>query len=145
MAENFHSAVTRIARDYGGDAAQIWSGKPPSAEVVYRFLKFDGVGPKIASMAANILARNFKVQFSDYHSIDVSVDVQVRRVLERLCLIDKDEDPTSIIYKVRALSPDFPGLIDGPAWEIGRYWCRPHRLLCSQCYMADLCPSSRGA
>ena len=49
-----------------------------------RRLEFRGAGPKIATMAANLLARHLKVPFSDYYSIDISVDVQVRRVLSRL-------------------------------------------------------------
>jgi endonuclease III len=54
--------------------------------VVYRFLEFRGVGPKIASMPANILARHFKIPIADYYPIDISADVRVRRVFGRLGL-----------------------------------------------------------
>lgn len=102
---------------------------------MYRFLKFRGVGPKIATMAANILARDLKVPFSDYFSIDVSVDVQVQRVLLRLGLTNEMDDVPMVIYRARALHPEFPGVLDFPAWEIGRKWCRPNAPLCSQCLM----------
>ena len=140
MSNNFHSAVQTIIHDYGGKAAEIWSGQPSSAEVVYRFLQFRGVGPKIATMAANILARDFKITFADYYSIDISVDIQVRRVFARLGLVRADDDVESIIYRTRALHPEFPGLLDFPAWEIGRNWCRPREPLCDQCIMQTVCP-----
>ena len=145
MSNNFYAAVQMIAQEYEGKAARIWSGQPSSAEVVYRFLRFRGAGPKIATMATNILARDFKVPFADYYSIDVSVDVQVRRVFTRLGLCQQSDDVESIIYLSRALHPTFPGLLDFPAWEIGRKWCRPHNPMCAQCIMQPVCPSVGGA
>lgn len=142
MSRNFHSALQLIGECYSGNAAQIWADRPSSAEVVYRFLQFRGVGRKIATMAANILARDFKVPFADYHSIDVSVDVQVRRVLTRLGLSRTNDDVEEITYLARALHPEFPGLLDFPAWEIGRKWCRPNEPLCDQCMMAMVCPGA---
>ncbi|HLN26881.1 MAG TPA: hypothetical protein VK395_04000 [Gemmataceae bacterium] len=145
MSKNFHAAVGLIKEKYNGNAAKIWDGKPSSADVVYRFLEFQGVGPKIATMAANILARDFKVPFKDYYSIDVSADVHVQRVFGRLGLTDPEDSIEAVIYRARALHPEFPGLFDYPAWEIGRNWCRPHSPLCGDCYMKELCPSCAGS
>lgn len=145
MSENFHEAIRVIGEDYGGDASNIWRGKPPSAEVVYRFLQFRGVGPKIAIMATNILARDFKVPLSDYYSVDISADVQVRRVFCRLGLVGQDATTEEVIYRARALHPAFPGLMDFPAWEIGRNWCRPTTPLCRSCYMKEACLTARQA
>lgn len=143
MAECFYLAVQRIKTVYSGDAALIWKGEPSSAEVVYRFLEFKGVGPKIASMAVNILAREFKVPFSDYYSIDISADVHVRRVFSRLGLCLPNATAEQLIYKARALYPEFPGVMDFPCWEIGRSWCRPRSPLCSDCYISDLCITAK--
>lgn len=143
MAKCFFNGIQQIAQQYGSDASRIWQGKPSSATVVYRFLEFDGVGPKIASMDANILARQFKVQFSDYYSVDISADVHVRRVFWRLGLTPKEASVDHLIFRARALHPEFPGLMDFPAWEIGRSWCRPTKCECDECYMKDLCPSAR--
>lgn len=143
MANHFYSAVQRIKNNYAGDASHIWSDKPSSAEVVYRFLEFDGVGPKIGSMAANILAREFKIPFSDYYSIDISADVHVRRVFSRLGLCAADVTVEQVIYKARALYPEFPGMMDLPCWEIGRNWCKSRGPLCCGCYMNDLCPTAK--
>ncbi|MEP0761616.1 MAG: iron-sulfur cluster loop [Chloroflexota bacterium] len=144
MALNFHSAIQMIAKKYGGRASGIWEDKPSSAEVVYRFLEFRGVGPKIATMAANILVRNFKVELSDYYSIDISVDTHVRCVFRRLGLVPTDASSEQIIYRARALSPQFPGLLDLPAWEIGHLWCKSEVPDCTLCYMSQLCPKILG-
>ncbi len=140
MSKIFYFTVQTIAKDYDGLASSIWNDEPPSAEVVYRFLQFKGVGQKIATMATNTLARDFKVKFSDYYSVDVSVDVHVRRVLYRLGLIAKDASIEQIVFRARAISPEFPGLIDLPLWEIGRSWCKPSEPNCPECYMQEVCP-----
>jgi len=103
MSDLFHLAVQRIANQYSGDAARIWKGIPSSAEAVYSFLEFDGVGQKLATMAANLLARTFKIPFADYFPIDISADVHVRRFF--------------------SLHPIFPGIMDSPTWAFGRrHW-----------------------
>ena len=140
MANVFYLAVQRIVTKYDGDASKIWRGKPSSAAVVYRFLQFDGVGIKIATMAANILARQFQVPFSDYYSIDISPDVHIKRVLKRLGLVKPDANSDSVIYKARELCPEFPGIIDFSCWEIGRKYCRPKNPDCESCELREECP-----
>ena len=50
----------------------------------------------------------------------------------------KDEE---IIYRARALSPDYPGLLDFPLWEIGKELCHArHSPRCADCSMEYLCP-----
>jgi hypothetical protein len=51
-------------------------------------------------MAANILAREFKISFADYFSIDISADVHVRRVFARLGLCTADATVEQVIYSV---------------------------------------------
>ena len=63
MADVFYSAVPDVANKYDGDAYRIWCNNLGSAKVVYESLQFKGVGVKIATMAANILARQFKIPF----------------------------------------------------------------------------------
>ena len=109
MSKNFHAAVGLIQKKYNGNAAEIWEGEPSSADVVYRFLEFQGVGPKIATMAANILARHFKVRFKDYYSIDISADVHVRRVFARLGLTDPEDSIEAVIYRAQAASSGVSG------------------------------------
>lgn len=145
MSQNFHDAIRVIAEDYGGDASNIWRGKPPSAEVVYRFLQFRGVGPKIAAMATTTLARDYKVPLSDYYSADIAADVHVRRVFRRLGLVGEAATTEKLIYRARSLHPEFPGLLDLPAWDIGRNWCHPGVPVCGSCYMRGVCPTAHQA
>ncbi len=143
MADIFYLAVQKVERQYSGKASLIWQGQPSSAAIVRRFLEFKGVGPKIATMAANILVRDFKIPVSDKHSIDISPDVQVRRTFERLGLLRKDASNEELIYVARELNPAYPGIFDSSAWEIGREWCRPKSPECPKCYMQEYCPTAK--
>lgn len=138
MAINFYKAIKRIKDVYNGDASRIWNDNPSSAEVVYRFLCFEGVGIKIATMATNILARDFKIKFKDMKAIDVSPDVHVRRILNRLGLIEREGNDAAI-YKAKEINPDFPGIIDLMCWKYGREYCHPTKPDCINCPLRNTC------
>jgi endonuclease III len=142
MSGYLHSAISRIRGSYGGNAAKIWMDRPSSYAVVYRFLEFDGVGVKIASMATNILARSFKIPMADHRAIDISPDRHIQRVFERLGLVPPNTSIDYLLFRARELSPEFPGLLDFPAFEIGRSWCKAGRPLCASCYMKTMCPKA---
>jgi len=138
-AKIFYDAVHRIIDDFNGDVSLIWKGKPSSAKVVYELLKFNGCGLKIATMTANILAREFRIEFSDYYSIDISTDVHINRVMRRMGFVPKNADNSMVIYKARELNPEFPGIIDFSCWEIGRTYCRPQNPKCEECIVREEC------
>ena len=144
MSQYVHVALRHIADNYEGRAEKIWAGRPSSAGLVYRFLEFQGIGPKIATMAANILVRHFKIPVSDHFSIDISPDRHVRRVFHRLELIPKPASNEQIVYRARELNPEFPRLLDLPAFEIGRNWCKSKKPNCSECSMKNVCPTAGG-
>ena len=141
MATIFYNAVHKIVSDYDGDASNIWKNSPSSALVVSRFLDFDGIGIKIATMATNILARDFKISLKDYYSIDISPDVHVKRLFKRMGLIKKKDinNIDKIIYKARCINPTFPGIIDLTCWKLGKNICRPTLPKCEDCILKDLC------
>ena len=60
MSKNVYKLIARIRDVYEVDASLIWRGNPSSAELVYRFLGFRGIGPKIATMASNISCQRFQ-------------------------------------------------------------------------------------
>jgi endonuclease III len=139
MAEIFFLGVQDIRNKYHNDASNIWKGEPSSASVVFRFLEFKGSGVKIATMAANILARQFRIPFSDYYSIDISPDVHIVRVMKRMGFVPQGATNEMVIYKARELNPEFPGIIDFSCWEIGRNWCKPGVPLCGECIVEEEC------
>lgn len=135
----FYSAVQRIQDVYDSDASRIWRYEPSSATIVRRFLRFEGVGSKIATMATNILARDFRVPMSEMISVDISADVHAKRVFYRLGLSDVRDNEIDLIYAARELNPEYPGIFDFVVWDIGRQWCNEIVPVCSRCYMNDLC------
>ena len=143
MATVLYRATQRIADHYEGNAARIWARTPSSATLVRRFLEFHGAGPKIATMATNILVRDFKVPLSDYRYVDLSADVQVRRVMARLGYVEEGCSTDVVIYAARELNPDFPGIFDLALWSIGRTVCRPTDPACGACELARWCSYAR--
>lgn len=140
MSNCFFLTIQRIHEFYDDNASNIWSDNPKSATIVKRFLQFKGVGIKIATMATNILAREFKIPMQDYICIDISPDVQVKRVFKRLGLLSNDVGNDELIYTARELNPSYPGIFDLSCWEIGRNWCSPKNPKCKDCYLTDYCP-----
>ena len=139
MAKNFYLATHKIHNNYQDDASNIWKGNPRSAVIVRRLLEFDGVGVKIATMTANILARDFKIPMEDYINIDISPDVHVKRVFKRLGFISKNASNDELVYCAREFNPLYPGIFDLSCWEIGRYWCRSNKPICKKCYLSRYC------
>jgi hypothetical protein len=120
MPEIFVSGIRQIAKRYDGVAKNIWSGNPHCARVIRRFLEFDGAGPKIATMATNILIRQFKIPMTDRSAIDISGDVQVMKYFVSHKLLRSNAKREELIYLAREIYPAYPGLLDLLAWEHGR-------------------------
>jgi uncharacterized HhH-GPD family protein len=132
------AAAARVLRDYDGDAARIWTDQS-AHEVQRRLDAFEGIGQKKAAMAVEILARDLRVPIRDLEGSDIAYDVHVRRVFLRTGLAERD-DLDHLVAVARALSPERPGEIDFPAWNIGRTWCRPGVPLCPECPLLAVCP-----
>ncbi len=149
MGRLLPAAVRHIGDRYGGDASRIWADGSSGAAVARRFLAFDGVGPKIANMAVNILIRDFDVALATPMP-DIAVDTHVLRVFERLGLLGRLEHSElrstrskqqhRLQLRARELNPDWPGELDWPAWFVGRSWCHARRSPeCDQCKMQSVC------
>ena len=123
---------------------RLTSGRvPSSATLVTSLLEFHGAGPKIATMTANILVRDFHVPLSDYRYIDISADTQVQRVMARLGFVRRVPTWMSSLCG-RRLNPDFPGIFDFALWDIGRNSVQPTDPRCAGCRLSDLCAYALG-
>ena len=143
------AAIQLIRERHRGDAARLWRPGSSGAAVARRFLEFDGVGPKIANMAVNILIRHFKVALKPPRP-DIAVDTHVLRVFVRLGLLRLEHSQQRsttmkqrlrLQLRARELNPDWPGELDWPVWQIGRKWCHAsHPPKCPECCMGTVCP-----
>jgi len=143
MAVCLYQATQTIRKKYNGDATAIWNDRPSSARLIRRFLEFKGVGQKISTMAANILARDFKIPMSDYYSIDISVDVHIKRLFKRMGFVES-ADNEIVVYAAREMYPSYPGIFDSILWDLGREYCRPENPACDRCPFGSLCPKQLG-
>ena len=147
------AAIEYIGYRYDGDAARIWAAGSSGAAVVRRFLEFDGVGSKIANMAANILIRKHGVTLTKPMP-DIAVDTHVLRVFERLGLLrplahsglsstsTKEKQQLLVQLRARELRPAWPGELDWPVWQVGSKWCHARAPKCRCCDMRSVCPSA---
>jgi len=135
----FFIEACRIVLDrYGGDAGRVWGDEPSAVELQTRLQEFPGIGQKKAAMAVEILERDFGVPIRDMEGSDIAFDVHVRRVFLRSGLADID-DQNHMVDAARHHWPDRPGLLDLPAWVIGRTWCKPRDPLCGSCVISSVC------
>lgn len=139
MAKRTIDACKLIIRKYNGTPENIWNDNPRSSDLQSRFEEFNGIGQKKASMATNILVRDFGIEVKDKSGIDVSYDIHIRRVFLRTGLVVKD-DMQTIINTARELNPEYPGVLDLGCWVIGRDYCHPSKPDCINCPLSTLCP-----
>lgn len=136
------AAASHIVDVYGGDPRKIWRRKRDVEEVKVRLMGIKSIGPQLASMAVLILARNHGLLGgkSAAKSLDVKVDVHIRRVFARSGLVTPNASDSQVVDAARRLAPDYPAALDSGAWDIGRNWCHKGRPNCEDCPLSRSCP-----
>ena len=130
--------AAELAIEFDGDASGIWKDSTPGV-VESRLRRIHGVGPGIAAMAVRLLHDEYGF-FRGYEpEIDVKPDVHVLRVFKRSGLTSL-EDESLAVKAARRLSPQFPGELDWPAWNIGQHWCHSSGPACPDCPLTQVCP-----
>ncbi|MBI2939522.1 MAG: hypothetical protein HYY04_03720 [Chloroflexi bacterium] len=98
------------------------------------------MGPGIAHMVILLLWDDEKYRPAEHElcEVDVKADTHVRRVFYRAGLA-QDQSEQASIAAARRWHPEFPGLLDWPAWTIGRKWCRQAQRNCWPCAVSRHC------
>jgi len=114
VAEFILDSSRLLVQRYEGDVSRIWADSPRTQDIQSRLEAFHGIGQKKASMATNILVRDYSVPVKDRRGIDVSGDVHVLRVFWRTGLTH-DPAADEVVEAARELHPEYPGSLDLPA------------------------------
>jgi len=137
MAKVLFLGIRKVNNEYNSDPSNIWKNQNDAKILVTKFQEFHGIGEKIGTMAVNILLRDFKFKINNLSGIDISPDIQVMKVFKRLGLVNT-ENTKDTILAARKLNPDFPGIVDLAAWEIGRDYCHENPN-CNACPLQSYC------
>ncbi len=140
-AQTIISLSGLVFNQFHGNAANIWEDKKPS-NIVQTLEQIWGVGPGIAHMIVRILVDEFGYDPGPegLRQIDVKPDTHIIRVFCRTGLT-QNRSGKACVEAARQLYPEFPGLLDWPAWEIGRTWCHEHSPECVKCPLYNICPT----
>ena len=138
-AQTVISLAKLVAHGFRGDAEHIWQDKQPH-EVTQTLESIWGVGSGIAHMIVRILVDEYGYDPGPegLRQIDIKPDVHVIRVFYRAGLVS-GRSARACVEIARQLHPEFPGLLDWPAWEIGRTWCHERNPDCSMCPLHGTC------
>jgi len=131
-------AAKKVLEDYSGDASRIWGDEPTARQLQRRLVAFAGIGQKKAAMAVEILERDLRVPIREMEGSDIAYDIHVHRVFLRTGFADLDS-MEHMVEVARQVHPARPGVLDDPAWRVGKNWCHPREPDCPSCVLRDPC------
>ncbi|MGL5640117.1 MAG: hypothetical protein ACRDCD_00440 [Mycoplasmoidaceae bacterium] len=114
--------LKKINSEYNGQAMNIWNDVPSSQELKRRLLDFKGMNARKANLLALVLVNKFKIKLSEYTSINISNDKNVRRAMIEMKLIDEFSTYDDMKKICAILNPNYPGIFDSFFWSIGEYF-----------------------
>lgn len=138
MAEYIFFAITKIEKEYGLKAENIWKNDLDAEHVVAKLEEFKGISHKKAALGTLLLVRDFGVTLNNLSCIDIAYDVHVRRIFLRMGLVDTD-NIKNVTSSARKICNEFPGSLTLPFWVVGREYCRPTIPNCEECYLSQFC------
>ena len=141
MTDNLQRAAELMLEKYDGDPRKIWQREKNNVEKVKRrFKEFHGIGPQLANMALMILARDYRELEGEksFPCLLPKEDVHVKRVFRRTGLTDYNDKLTAVDI-AKELNPDFPAILNEPAWIIGQKYCFKNNPNCKECQITEVC------
>lgn len=139
MTDNLKHAAGLMLEKYGGDPGKIWQVEKNDIEKVKKRLReFRGIGEQLASMAVMILVRDYGNLGGreSFPFLVPKVDVHTKRVFQRTGLTTGSQ---TVVEVARELNPDFPAILDKPAWRIGMKYCFKNNPNCKECPITSVC------
>ncbi|MHC4395922.1 MAG: DNA-directed RNA polymerase subunit beta [Planctomycetota bacterium] len=150
-----------IMKSYDGRVEAFWENRT-AEEVTKQFGDISAVVPKLKSSLVKKLQSKsdvlpYAVEFPDAGNIDISVDINVCRVMTRLGLISNPKIKASILERLkggkeptktqkeavceaaRQLHPAGPWELDASLQQIGEELCRKERPDCEHCPLNRWC------
>lgn len=139
-AKSIVRAAKRVCEHYECDTRNTWRGRRVW-DINRRLQEFHGIGPGIAAMIVNLLTclNEIELRPEDRECTEIKPDVHLIRVFRRLGLVEGSTEQEAI-QAARRLCPEYPAILDAPAWHIGRKWCRPKNPNCPECPLSAVCP-----
>jgi hypothetical protein len=128
MSDQLIFDCAMIVTKYGGCASNIWKDVRDAGTVITRLQELKGVSQKIVRTLVN----DYGVSLEGWDRIDIAVDRHVARVFLRTGLVSskkgKDRYHVSdiadeVVARAWELYPAYPAALDGPAFNVGYFWC----------------------
>jgi len=135
------SASKRISQYYDSDISNVWKYDTSAITVIQKMMEFNGIGAKKANLGCLMLINDYGIELVDRGAINMADDVHVRRVCNRVHIIDSNISKVVSEFG-KLLCPEFPGKYSTVLWLIGRNYCRPTKPLCDKCPIRITCISA---
>lgn len=141
-----------IVAKYGGCTSNIWKDVRDAGTVIARLQELKGVSQKISNMFVRSLVNDYGVSLEGWDRIDIAVDRHVARVFLRTGLVSskKGQDRyhvsdigDEVVARARELYPAYPAALDGPAFNVGYFWCTEKEARCDRIDDRGPCPLSK--
>ena len=142
MANYLKGCAEVINTKYDGDPRKIWNNTNSLNKVRDRLEELPGIGAALSRMAVLILVRRYGLFAGRpaLRQLDVKPDVLLKRVFRRTGLVSNNPQFDDYLTAARRLAPEFPAVLDAPAWHIGRNFCHPRGPNCGCCPLNECCP-----